>query len=187
MKGIASGGQTPTDGAAANLGEDIMIFPGDKEVTFYVSLVPTDKESDSNLSEITLDPMKVVLNAGKITGDPDATFEAGKKYSVLLTVYGLEQVQVSASLREWDEVDEWTFDPDDEYADQVTVTSITAVNTSTNTDVTLYHTAKVFKDGVSVYTDKELTTPAEDGNYSTKIESTSHTFSVEDGKVTKFN
>jgi len=175
VKGIAEGGQTPST-SKEKLGEDIMIFPGDEEVTFKVSLVPTDQESDPNLSGIVLDPMEVTLDASEITGVTDATFEAGKKYTVVLTVYGLEQVQVSASLTEWGEIPEWTYDPDDEYADQITVSEIKVKNES-DEDVTLYHNALTVKVGVKLFTDKDLKTPATAGTYT----SDTHTITVGDG------
>lgn len=114
---ITDDAYTPTEDADDSEGmiTDLMVFPGDAKMNLKVALEPANAEGNSNLEEIVIDPMEVVLDAAKIAGTEGATFEAGKKYVVTITVYSLEEVQVSASLTEWVEGGETTYDPDEEW------------------------------------------------------------------------
>ena len=107
---------TPTEDADDSKGviSDLMVFPGESTMTLKVSLAPA-KADDPNLKDIVIDPMEVTLDAAKIAGTSGAKFEAGKKYTVTITVYSLEEVQVSASLTEWVEGGSTLYDPDEEW------------------------------------------------------------------------
>ena len=113
---ITDGAYTPSTNAEASAGKisDLMVFPGESTMTLKVSLAPA-KADDPNLKDIVIDPMEVSLDAAKIANSGATTFEAGKKYTVTITVYSLEEVQVSASLTEWVEGGSTTYDPDEEW------------------------------------------------------------------------
>ena len=113
---ITDGAYTPSTNAEASAGKisDLMVFPGESTMTLKVSLAPADAK-DPNLQGIVIDPMEVTLDAAKIAKTDGAKFEAGKKYTVTITVYSLEEVQVSASLTEWVEGGSTTYDPDEEW------------------------------------------------------------------------
>ena len=114
---IADDAYTPTAQASdsENKISDLMVFPGEAKMTLKVALDPKDKATDSNLKDIVIEPMEVTLDAAKIAEKEGATFEAGKMYVVTITVYSLEEVQVSASLTEWVDGGSTTYDPDEEW------------------------------------------------------------------------
>ncbi len=188
---ITNGEYTPTETAAV-AGTDLMVFPGETSMNLKVSLAPQDMTTDPNLGNIDTDlmTMNVPLDAAKIKGSTGATFLAGERYTVTITVYSLEEVQVSANLTEWVDAGDYTYDPDDDWDNEITPTptikETKATYTGTDgqtagTDVTLYSN-KDIADNVNVYTNKALTKKAENGHYSTDT----HTFQVQDGVVTSY-
>ena len=61
--------------------------------------------------------LETVIDATKVTpkeGDEGGltTFEAGKTYDVTIIVYGMEQIEVTAELKDWEEGGSVVIDPD---------------------------------------------------------------------------
>lgn len=167
-------------------GYDFMTFPGESTMNLKVYLEPVNKESDDNLKGIELDPMEVTLDAAKITGKTGATFKAGERYTVTITVYSLEEVQVSASLTEWVDGGWDVYDPDEKYDTNVIKTK--AILDGEN--VVIY-SATAIADGVRVYKNSAFTLPADNGNYTTEITKETKkydvTFTVTDGVVSDYD
>lgn len=171
--------QTPSDP-----GYDFMTFPEESTMNLKVYLEPNDKATDPNLANIDLDPMNVTLDAAKITGNTGAKFEAGKRYTVTITVYSLEEVQVSASLTEWVDGGWDVYDPDEKY-DSVVKTKATL-----NGENVVIYSATAIADGVKVYKNTAFTQLADNGNYTTEITKDSKTydvtFTVTNGSVSNY-
>lgn len=91
---------------------DIMVEPGSNEYDF------TLKISQPGTTATAENPLATSLKVNLGLEDPnDANSnpilaEAGKKYVVNVVVYGLEQIKITVSLAEWDEVDLGWVDPD---------------------------------------------------------------------------
>lgn len=136
-------------------GSDLMVFPGDATLELKVTLAP----EDGNLN-VTVDPMTVALDAAEITKKTGATFEAGKKYIVTITVYNLEQISVTADLAAWEDGGKTTYDPDDKYDEE-----ITPYFTSLTNGTKLYHFVQNLVVGALVYTDEKFENKANAGDY----------------------
>lgn len=164
---------------------DFMTFPGESTMNLKVYLEPENKDTDDNLKNIELDPMEVTLDAAKITGKTGATFEAGKRYTVTITVYSLEEVQVSASLTEWVDGGWDVYDPDEEYD-----TSVIKTKATLNGQNVVIYSATAIANGVKVYKNSAFTLPAEDGDYTTEITRETKkydvTFTVTGGVVSNY-
>lgn len=145
-------------------GYDFMTFPDESTMNLKVHLEPKDKATDPNLGNINLDPMIVTLDAAKITGKTGAKFEAGKRYTVTITVYSLEEVQVSASLTEWGDGGWDVYDPDEKYD-----TSVIKTKAILDGENVVIYSATAIADGVKVYKNSAFTLVAEDGDYTTEI------------------
>lgn len=166
----------PTDNFT-QAGSDLMIFPTNSDINLLVTLTPAN-EADNDTPKTY--PMPVTLKPSMFKEGADA-FIKGQKYIVNLTVYGLEQITLSAKLAEWGEGGQATYDPDDDYAENE-VYAIKATNSS-NTEVILYSKAALAND-VTVYSDVKCETPATEDNYSTST----HTFTVgNNGTVSSYN
>lgn len=75
------------------IGESLMVFPGQTEYTIKYTLSQEGKADDVEATAI--------LNLAQ-----GAAFEAGKQYSVNITVYSLESVKINVSLAPWDIVND---------------------------------------------------------------------------------
>lgn len=83
---------------------EIMVFPvsgADNSIEITLTLSAEGHE---------VQPMTVNLTPSMVTGN--TAFEAGKKYDVTFTVYGLEQIKVTAKLTEWVDGGDAAYDPD---------------------------------------------------------------------------
>lgn len=91
------------------IGESIMVFPG--ETTYWLTL----EMKDPNITQ-QVPALIRPINFADIaqSQDGDEAFMAGKQYTVTIVIYGLQKVEVSATLTPWDNVEEEiTIDPDD--------------------------------------------------------------------------
>lgn len=149
-------------------GSDLMVFPGTETINLEIGLTPEDSGLSSHAKTVT-----VPLVAAEI-GDSDK-FEAGKQYTVTITVYDLEQIVVTADLTEWGDGGEYTYDSDKD-ADQ----GVTMYNTPTTQGV-LFHFVETLSVGSRVYADKEMTKAMADGTYTD--EDNKIVYVVIDGKV----
>ena len=85
----------------------VMIQPDLTEINFTFDLVA---EAFSQPGQ------KVTLKASDVKDAAEATtkFQAGKEYNVTIKVYDLEEIVVSATVSEWGEGGNVTYDPDDD-------------------------------------------------------------------------
>lgn len=92
------------DAGVQNAGE-IMIFPVAGAEKFVEITLDLEAEGQD------VKPMTVKLTPSMIDAD-NTEFAAGKKYDVTFTVYGLEQIKVTAKLTEWEDGGAAEYDPD---------------------------------------------------------------------------
>ena len=163
---------------------DIMLFPTNQPLVFYVSLqaVEDQENPDQNTDDLELKDMKVTLDPTVIAANTGKEFKEGQRYNITLTVYDLEEIQVSASLTEWGEGGSSVYDPDNDLDVEAGATIIeTEATLNETTDVTLYSKVAIANE-VRVYKNKALTNPTADGDYTT----TAASFKVSNGKVTDY-
>lgn len=105
---------TGADQAAVKVGESLMVIPG---VGSYKLKVSMTQEGNTPGDPLEVDALETVIDATKVTpkegSEGDLTmFEAGKTYDVTIIVYGMEQIEVTAELKDWEEGGTVTIDPD---------------------------------------------------------------------------
>lgn len=162
---------TPQD-QATEACDDLFLFPGDKTIPLVVKLMAEGETDETKAYEMPIDLTPDMFDVTE--------FEKGKKYTLTLTVYNLEQVKVEATVATWEDGGTSEYDPDETY-DTAAGTFATKVTNSSNEDVILYSKALLATD-VEVFADYKMTTSATDGTYTT----VTHTIKVESGKVTEY-
>lgn len=93
-----------------NYGE-VMIYPestNEESPNIYNFTIKMAQEGSGYTAE---EPYELPL---EIKFEEDETALAGKKYEVNVIVYGLEEVQITVSLKEWEDGDEFILDPDND-------------------------------------------------------------------------
>lgn len=92
------------------IGESILAIPGEESYSIQLALASKDEDQ---LTEIPV--QEYLLEATKLTGAGDGatTFEKGKSYKVTMIIYGLEEVQITATLEAWQDGGETVIDPDE--------------------------------------------------------------------------
>lgn len=90
---------------AGNNNGVVMIQPDLKEINFTFDLVAT---------ALSQTGQKVTLKASEIEDGETDAFQAGKQYNVTIKVYDLEEIVVSATVSEWGDGGNVTYDPDDD-------------------------------------------------------------------------
>lgn len=103
---------TPVDQQTTTaIGESILAIPG--EASYQIQLTLGDK-AGTQLTPI--DPQTYTINASDLEKDDmnlgAVAFEAGKSYKITIVIYGLEEVQITASLQAWEDGGETVIDPD---------------------------------------------------------------------------
>ena len=159
-----------TAGAAC---DDLFLFPNDATIPLTVSLMAEGETDENNAYEMPLDLTPDMFNNA-------TSFDKGKKYTLTLTVYNLEQVMVDAKVATWTDGGEDSYDPDDKY-DEATGIFATKVTNSASESVLLY-SAKRIANNVEVFSDYKMETAAADDTYTTAT----HTITVTGGKVTAY-
>lgn len=89
----------------ARIGVPMMLVPG----TEYEIVISTEQDADGSGN---IDANERGSITQKITVK-DNSFEAGKNYNVNITVYGLEEIEIKASLTAWEDGGDITIDPDE--------------------------------------------------------------------------
>ena len=92
----------------AEIGNSMMVVAGETSHTITLTTKLIDKEQ-------TIDPLVITLNAEDVVtadGKRVEMFEAGYQYDIILTVYGPEEVEITAVLTEWKEGGSTVVDPD---------------------------------------------------------------------------
>ena len=105
---------TGADQEALKVGESLMVMPGQTSYNLRVSMT-----QDGNVdTDLPVNALETVIAATNVdtnndgTVDGVATFEAGKTYEITIKVYGMERIEVSATLKAWEDGGSVVIDPD---------------------------------------------------------------------------
>ncbi len=124
--------KTENDAAGTKVGDGIMIVPGDNLFKMEITLMQFVKIVDKN-DATAVDPNgtassgdeiedKYEWRSQTITTDvalpTGKVFEAGKFYTINVTVYGFQKIIVTATLSKWQEGGAVDSNPEDDYFDQ---------------------------------------------------------------------
>lgn len=91
---------------ATKIGESIMVIPGEEQ---YILTVQTSQDGvHTSIPEQTY-----TLTPEAVTGGTVTEFEAGKSYTVTLTIYGPESVVPTVTLTQWEDGGSVAIDPDE--------------------------------------------------------------------------
>lgn len=95
--------------AANQLGESIMVFPGqDSYAMTYTVKMSADGQEVTE--DITLTP-----GMFKLEDSPVDSFEAGYTYTLTLIIYGLQDIEIKATVDQWKEGGSTEWDPEDAF------------------------------------------------------------------------
>ena len=105
---------TGADQDPIKVGESLMVMPGQTSYNLRVSMTQ-DGNGDTDLPVNALETVIAATNVdtnndGAVDGV--ATFEAGKTYEITIKVYGMERIEVSATLKAWEDGGSVVIDPD---------------------------------------------------------------------------
>lgn len=140
----------------AEIGNSIMVVAG--ETSHTITLTTKLKEGKQDIA-----PLTIPLNAADVVtadGKPVEKFEAGYQYDIILTVYGPEEVKITAVLTEWKDGGNTVIDPDKWFEEETEPSAaVSAVSeTSTTFTVNVPTTAVAVQAGYSAAADVEPTT-----------------------------
>lgn len=117
----------------AKIGSSIMAVAGETQH----SVVLKTKLTNSNQS---IPDLTIPLNASDIVtadGTPVEKFEAGYQYDIILTIYGPEEVKITAILSEWKEGGNTVVDPDKWMEEPTEVSAYVSAATETSLTYTI--------------------------------------------------
>ena len=133
---------------------DIMVYPGQDVYNFDLGIKQTGISADIPTQHLQIEMAKVIKN-GASAGVQFA--EPGKQYNVNLIVYGAEEVVITVTLTDWDEVGEIEIDPDeqeeiDTYVPTLTLTpaAITVGEAGSMASVSVTKDAVAVTEGLTV-------------------------------------
>lgn len=111
----AEGVELKPDDPATELGS-IMVIPAEQHVIklFFKQLIDKDVPGvykEGLYTDHTITPANVADEEGNLIGVTE--FEVGKKYNVLVKVYGLEKIEITVELAPWVDGGSIVIDPDD--------------------------------------------------------------------------
>ncbi len=95
-------GETKEEQTSKAVGTNLLVIPGETSYELLVWL--SNDNGDSPIAP----------QVAQVTLQESATFDAGKVYTVTIMIYGLESVEVSASLTGWQDGGTVTIDPDED-------------------------------------------------------------------------
>lgn len=102
-------------GVEHEIGEALLVAPGE---TVYPLIIDLQQEVQTNTSgTTTLHPLQFKHN---LTMGNGMKFEAGKSYEIVITVYGLEKIEVTATLVPWQDGGKIDIDDDRDPQSQFT-------------------------------------------------------------------
>lgn len=134
----------------AKAGKSIMAVAGETSHKITLRTVLSGKQTVIPPLDLTLEASSIVDKDGKNTL---TAFQAGYQYDVILTVYGPEEVKITAVLSDWKEGGSSVIDPDDEFVAEPTTVSaelVGATATSLTYEIT---TPNNYVDGEAYLTD----------------------------------
>ena len=91
---------------AKEIGESIMVIPGEEQ---YILTVQTSQDG----VHTPIPAQTYTLTPAAVTGGTVTEFEAGKSYTVTLTIYGPESVVPTVTLTQWEDGGSVAIDPDE--------------------------------------------------------------------------
>lgn len=140
------------------IGDCIMAYPGEEMHNVTI----TTELPNSN---IDIDPLEIELYASSIVaknGKAITKFEAGYQYDIILTIYGPEEVKITAVLKEWEEGGSTVVDPDKDIIEPTSISSELVAATTTTLSFSFYApNGAAFSAGLSESEDVEPTTWSE--------------------------
>lgn len=92
------------------VGESIMVIPGEDSYEMVFSL-----KQANVAAPVPTEPITLKIEDFGVEAAADGEFMAGKQYNVTITVYGLEQVVISAELDQWENGGDYGYDPDEDW------------------------------------------------------------------------
>lgn len=96
--------------SAKSIGESILAIPGSASYKLQVSYYQSDVQAEAQPFVYEITPAMVTPVAA---GTTVTAFEPGKEYKISIVIYGLEDVQITATLEDWVEGGNVTIDPDE--------------------------------------------------------------------------
>ena len=93
-----------------SVGESIMVIPGEESYKLRLTLGFRNQDTQTPVKPQEFDVLASSLTGG--TSTEATTFEAGKSYKVTIVIYGLEDVEITATLDAWEDGGSTTVDPD---------------------------------------------------------------------------
>ena len=127
-EGFLESGNDETHPTKTQVGESIMLLPGDAEIELEiaVSQLVVDTEDAATEAAKTYTTKTETLTAtikasdimqtGSTTDSANkTTFEAGDSYNINITVYSFQRIEVSAELTAWEEGGDINIAPGDQF------------------------------------------------------------------------
>lgn len=117
----------------AAIGKSMMVVAGETSHTITLTTKLTEGNQD-------IAPLTIPLNAADVKtadGKPVEKFEAGYQYDIILTVYGPEEVKITAVLTEWKEGGSTVVDPDEWMEEPTEVSAYVSAATETSLTYTI--------------------------------------------------
>ena len=102
---FVTGGTNP----ANQLGESIMVFPGQDSYAMTYT-VKMSEDGQEVTEDITLTP-----GMFKLEDTPVSSFEAGYTYTLTLIIYGLQDIEIKATVDQWKDGGSTEWDPEDAF------------------------------------------------------------------------
>lgn len=101
--------ETGGTNAANQLGESIMVFPGQDSYAMTYT-VKMSEDGQEVTEDITLTPGMFTLE-----DTPVSSFEAGYTYTLTLIIYGLQDIEIKATVDQWKDGGSTEWDPEDAF------------------------------------------------------------------------
>lgn len=100
------------DQATKAVGESIMVIPGEEIYKLRLTLGFRNQDTQTPVKPQEFDVLASTLVNEGGTSTGATTFEAGKSYKVTIVIYGLEDVEITATLDDWKDGGSSILDPD---------------------------------------------------------------------------
>ena len=126
-EGFLESGNDETHPTKTQVGESIMLLPGDAEIKLEIAVsqlvVDTEDATTEEAKTYTTktETLTTTIKASdiKTTGTQDSAnktiFEAGESYNINITVYSFQRIEVSAELTAWEEGGDINIAPGDQF------------------------------------------------------------------------
>ena len=146
---------------------DIMVYPGQDVYNFDLDILQDGITATIPTQHLQIEMAKVIKN-GASAGVQFA--EPGKQYNVNLIVYGAEEVVITVTLSDWEEVGEINIDPDEQDEIDSYVPTLSFAANEIVAGATTQATVSVTKDTEPVTTGLAITYESKNPNVATVSE-----------------